>query len=327
MIAAKKQLRRGGKISGGEGFRKLLQADGGDNILGFVGKNLILFITLAAAVITTLFAPITRFPANDIIAKVGLVFAFLTAQAGLKKGNADRFLTSLFALLPDRFKFFTPLIIIVTSFIFGAVFTPLGAVLLIIPAITPLCKAWHKTALLFALCLGAVVSSSGELISPAYTLHNVLPLALVGLCICTSLSLLIGKPETAILDKKPVDIVTVSIYFVAFILCVLTAFGILSIIICICSVVLAAVILDSDNIKKIDYGLLVIIFLYAVVSWNILRTDIIALPESSLVAAGLYTYRRYLDTTGAKPIFGLLIFIGVGVGLILVMALSALAAI
>ncbi|MDR0986351.1 MAG: hypothetical protein LBL98_01475 [Ruminococcus sp.] len=260
----------GGKLSGGAAFKRFFDADGGDGVIGFVGKNLILFIVIAAAILTTLFAPIARFPANDSIAKVGLVFSFLISTEGLHKGNADRFLTSLLLKLPDRL---TVLVTVFGGLILGAVLTPLGAVLVVVPAVKPL---------------------------------------------------LIGKAEAAI-EKKPVDYITVGIYLTAFILCVLSALGILDIIVTFCSVVLAAVILDSDTIKKIDYGLLVIIFLYTVVSWNVLRTDRIELPDSSIIAAGLYAYRQYLTTAGAKPLLGLLIFTGVGI--ILVLALSALAAI
>jgi hypothetical protein len=370
----------GGKISGTEGFKKFLEADGGDNLLGFIGKNLLLFLVIAAAIITTLFAPIARFPANDNIAKTGIVFAFLVAEAGLRKGNADRIFSSLLSKIPDRFRFLTPALIIIGAFLFGAVFTPLGAVLLLLLTALPLCKVWHKTALFYSLCLFS--ANLGGFLIPTYIeryvlraaelpyfeyLTAVLPLALAGLFLCLVPILIFGKADgISAVEKKPVDIITICIYSVVFILCVLSAFGIIDIIISFCSAVLAAVILDSDNIKKVDYGLLVIIFLLTVVSWNILRTDMLPLPESPLsasvfitgltgsdnailllfpknvpaltllsgvnigslgifTASGLYTYRRYLDTVGAKPISGLLIF--AGLGLIFITVLSALAAI
>jgi hypothetical protein len=376
-----KQAKRGGVISGGEGFKRFIEADGGDNLLGFIGKNLLLFIVIAAAIVTTLFAPLARFPANDNIAKTGIVFAFLVAEAGLRKGNADKLFSSLLSKIPDKLKFLTPALIIIGAFIFGAVFTPLGAVLLIIPTALPLCKVWYKTALFLSLCLCSSVL--GGFLIPSYAgryvlrvdkipyasyLSRLLPLALVGLFICLVLTLIFGKADGITAEKRPVDIITTCIYSAVFILCVLSAFGILNIIISFCSAVLAAVILDSDNIKKVDYGLLVIIFLLTVVSWNILRADMLPLPENPLAAsvfitnftgaadailllfpknvpaltllsgvnigslgfitassAGLYTYRRYLDTPSAKPISGLLIF--TGLGLILIMVLSALAAI
>ncbi|MDR0975028.1 MAG: hypothetical protein LBL80_05000 [Ruminococcus sp.] len=375
MIKAK----RGGKLSGGEGFRRFAEADGSDTLFGFIGKNLLLFIVIIAAVLTTLFAPIARFPANDNIAKTGIIFAFLIASAGLQKGNAEKLLINVFGRIPEKYSRTVPLCIILTAFLLGAVFTPVGSVILAVPAATVFYKLWHKTALIFSLMLTA--SALGSFLIPSYIgryvlragrlsygdyLLQMLPLAAIGLLLCLVTAVIFCKPDTVspTVEKKPYDIFTIAIYSLIFVLVVLSSFGVINIIISFCSAVLAAVILDSDNLRKVDYGLLIIVFLLTVTAWNILRTDMVPLPNSpffasvvmsSLVgasdatlllfpknvpalllltgtnigalglltasAAGIFVYRRYLDTSGAKPILGLLIFTGVGILTVIILSL------
>jgi hypothetical protein len=296
---------RGGKITIGSGLQGFFDADGGDGIIGFLGRNFVLFFAVLFALFTTLFAPIARFPANDRIAAAGIVFAFLLTSAGFVKSGSDR----IYAALVSRIKIlggrFVPIVIILTSFIFGALLTPLGAVVMIIPVVTRLFKSWYKNALVCSLT--AISSTLGGFLTPLYSIRYVLgradltyleyvklmlPLALIGLVFCIIAAFAIGAPVTVYIPKETemkIEPVTLGLYTLLLILCVLCSLGFLDIIVGFVGAVLVSVILDSDNFRAVDYGLLFIIFLFSIASWNIIRADMLTLPSDPFTASVFVT--------------------------------------
>jgi hypothetical protein len=195
-----------------------------------------------------------------------------------------------------------------TAFVAGLLFSPLGAAILIIPTATKLYWSWLRCALVTVLSL--ICCSLGAFLIPDFTARSVLaaskipyadylktmlPLALIGLIIALSAAacFIFFPPDYSPKPENDIDFfdkyITNGIYILLFILCVLSHFGIIDIIVSFCSAVLAAVILNSDNFRKVDYGLLVIVFLLSVSAWNIMRTDMIPLPENPFAASVFLT--------------------------------------
>jgi hypothetical protein len=292
---------RGGKITIGNGLAGLYAADGGEGAIGFFGRNFVLFFAALLALFTTLFAPIAAFPANERIASAGIVFAFLLTSAGFCKSGADKIYTAAVARIKAVGGRFIPAVIVVTAFIIGALLTPIGAAVMIIPVVTRLFKSWYKNALICALTVASC--TLGGFLSPVYSIRfvlsasqmpyeeyvkMVLPLALVGLVCCIAAAFAVGAPVTAYVPKDSelkIEPVALGLYTLLLILCVLCALGFLDIIFAFVGAVLVSVILDSDNFRQVDYGLLLIIFLLAVASWNIIRADMLILPSDPFIAS------------------------------------------
>jgi hypothetical protein len=116
----------------------------------------------------------------------------------------------------------------------------------------------------------------------------VLPLALFGLVVCVIAAFAGGAP-VAVYQPKETEIkiepVTLSLYTLLLILCVLCALGVLDIIVGFVGAVLVSAILDSDNFRRVDYGLLFIIFLLSIASLNIIRADMLTLPSDPFFAS------------------------------------------
>jgi hypothetical protein len=296
---------RGGKIKVGSGLQSFFEADGGDGAIGFLGRNFVLFFAILFALFTTLFAPIARFSANEKVAAAGIVFAFLLTSQGFIKSGSDR----IYAAFVSRLKILggrlIPIVILLTSFICAALLTPLGAAVMIIPVVTLLYKSWYKNALITALTVSSC--TLGGFLSPLYSIRFVLsradmtyieyvklvlPLALIGLAVSLIAAFAVGAP-VAVYQPKEAEIkiepVTLGLYTLLLILCVLCALGVLDIIVGFVGAVLVSVILDSDNFRLVDYGLLFIIFLLSIASWNIIRADMLALPSDPFFASVFVT--------------------------------------
>jgi hypothetical protein len=296
---------RGGKITIGSGLQGFFEADGGDGVIGFLGRNFVLFFAILFALFTTLFAPIARFSANEKVAAAGIVFAFLLTSNGFVKCGADR----IYAAIVSSTKRFggrlIPTFLLLTAFVGGALLTPLGSAVMIIPIVTLLYKSWHKNALITALTVSAC--TLGGFLSPLYSIRFVLdrvdmtyaeyvklilPLALIGLAVCIIAAFAVGAPVTAYIPKETeikIEPVTLGLYTLLLILCVLCALGVLDIIVGFVGAVLVSAILDSDNFRRVDYGLLFIIFLFSVASWNIIRADMLTLPSDPFFASVFVT--------------------------------------
>jgi hypothetical protein len=296
---------RGGKITIGSGLQKFFEVDGGDGAIGFLGRNFVLFFAVLFALFTTLFAPIARFPANEKIAAAGIVFAFLLTSNGFVKSGSDRIYAALMSRLKILGGRLIPVVILLTSFICGALLTPLGAAVMIIPVVALLYRSWYKNSLITALTVSSC--TLGGFLSPLYSIRFVLdkadmtyleyvklilPFAIIGLAICVIAAFAVGAPVTAYTPKETeikIEPVTLGLYTLLLILCVLCVLGVLDIIVGFVGAVLVSVILDSDNFRRVDYGLLFIIFLLSIASWNIIRADMLTLPSDPFFASVFVT--------------------------------------
>jgi hypothetical protein len=265
-----------------------------------------------------------------------MIFALMLVIAGFEDsgvyGAAERLVTRL----SDRLC--APVLVILAAAA-AVIATPTGAVMLFLPLLHKLFRSWGKSAAITALT--AMSCNLGGFISPQesylsrYVIDNTevtavqyrtaaLPLFAVGMAVCVIAALFIGAPnanekaETEQKDRFNAEPISLTVYIIIFILCVLSLAGFLDIIVSFCSAVLVTVILDPQKFRHADYGLLLTLFFLAVGAWNILRTDMIPLPEEPLSAVVYIT--QIVGNTNAvslmfpKGIPGLTLLLGVNIG-------------
>jgi len=278
----------------------------------FLKKEIVFTVSLVCALCTVFFVPFDKEYMGYIDLRVlCLLFSLMAVVAGFKNIGVFRFLTSqiLSKIKNDRILGIT---LVLLPFFSSMLVTNDVALIVFVPfTIALLSELGCTRSIVPVIVLQTVSANLGSAATPIgnpqnlyiYSKYNlspdeffsvILPICLISLVLLIFCSAFAIPPvfTDKIYEKESIDSKkSLLIYFVLFILCLLTVFDVMNYLVT--TVVVIAVLLFSDFkiLKDVDYILLLTFVCFFVISGNLARVDVVSdflqklLTENSLLTA------------------------------------------
>lgn len=254
----------------------------------FVKREFILVISGIAALISCMLVPVTNYINYIDTDTIGLLFCLMIAAAGFRETNL---LAALSRRLLGRGKAYsrrTGIILVFISYFSAMLFTNDVALIAFVPLTAALFRE-HGKSMAYVIILQTAAANLGSMLTPFGNPQNLylygrfemsprdffsitLPVFLLGGALIFLLCLFIKnepldveRRENIIIGKKSYIVM----YTVLFLLCLLSVFGILNVIVVFASVCVVAVILDLQLFTGVDYGLLLTFAFFFIFVGNI----------------------------------------------------------
>lgn len=273
----------------------------------YIKNNAILFISGVLAVISCFIVkPDIKYLDYINVRVLAILFSLMLIVAALGHIGTFDILTGKLLARVKTYKGISLLMSVLAFFMSMFLTNDVSLVTLVPFAIMVLAPFGENRKLMFTLILMTVAANLGSMLTPIGNPQNLflydnykiplqdflllmLPYSLVSLVLIVVLTFILVRgssklPDTGMTEAKKLSVVRLIIYFVLFVLNILTVIGIVHFLISLAVTVFAMIIMDRKAFRKADYNLLLTFVFFFVLIGNIGRIDTITGALSGLVS-------------------------------------------
>ena len=270
----------------------------------FIKRNLMVFIALAAALVSCALVPVTDYLDYVDTDVIGILFCLMLITAGLKE---NKVLAKAMYFLIDKARIYgTRKALVILSLItfFLSMFVTNDASLIALVPIMITFFEEYPAYLIYAVVVQTIAANLGSMatpfgnpqnlliftnysITPADFFGTMLPITAVGLALVLILALLVPNKPLVVDEYDEIRIANRSyaaLYGILFVLALLAVFGTLDVLVVFVSVCVVVVIIEPKMFYEIDYGLLLTFVFFFIFVGNIKNISVVNSFAESLVS-------------------------------------------
>lgn len=270
----------------------------------FIKRNLMVFIALAAALISCALVPVADYIQYVDTDVIGILFCLMLVTAGFKHNNV--LAKAMYFLIEKARIYGTRKALIILSLItyFLSMFVTNDASLIALVPIMITFFEEYPAYLIYAVVVQTIAANLGSMatpfgnpqnlliftdygLTPAEFFSAMLPAAAFGLVLVLILATLVPNKPLVVDDYEEVHIVNpryASLYAILFVLVLLAVFGVLDVLVVFASVCVVAVIIEPKLFYDIDYGLLLTFIFFFIFVGNIKNISVVNRFVENLVS-------------------------------------------
>lgn len=261
-------------------------------LIEFIKKEFTLVIAGIAALISCLFVPVTNYINYINTDTVGLLFCLMIAIAGFRESSLLSVVSCRMLGKGKAYTRKTGAVLIFIAFFSAMLFTNDVALIAFVPITASLFRSRPGT-MIYVISVQTVAANLGGMLTPfgnpqnlfLYSHYNMTPWEFFSVTLpVTGISALLILLLCFFIKNEPLGIENTQahitgkrsyllMYTALFILCLLSVFGILDVIVVFASVCVVALILDIHLFAGVDYGLLLTFAFFFIFVGNIQNID------------------------------------------------------
>lgn len=264
-----------------------------DRIISFCKKEFILIISAVLALVSCVFVPVTDYLNYIDTDMISILFCLMVVVAGFAENNFFKRLSQFFIKKCGTTRPLAFTLVLLTML--SSIFITNDVALITFVPFTILTFANNRKHIPYIIVLQTIGANMGSCLSPIGSPQNLyllstynipafeligtmFPVFAISLVIILILCLFVKNEKISVSDIEVIDIKNkryLWIYFVLFLLCILTVAGVIDSIIVLSSVVLVVAIAQPKLFVKIDIGLLLTFVFFFIFVGNMQNIQIV----------------------------------------------------